>query len=641
MSFYYEQPSVPSEPDTSMESDEGNEVDDSSASVNRSKRRRKIKGESAKGRSGQRLDAFQSDEVFTPDTKTPKDIDDIDVDGIETQKDSDVAISLLGVVLATAFAKIFEADIKPEEIRDFDDFKKVYSDIKRSPKYAKLRADFSDSEINALNKVNEIIRKPSTKLHGDLDKNWKRLVDNGKKNHAAALGTIKGTATKSLDWIKENPGKSILFAVGAFALVYAITSGDKKKSVTNRVFSKKTALVLGVVTVGALLGSGKIKEWLTSNVTGKAKQMALKAYDDAKESSMKWLDEKLQFSKYKDKLNKLPAFKNSKLGKLLNDTEFEDVADDMDINTQNSDSWKDYKGEGGVALLLYKWTSKKNKLDEVSKKLLRRLMGEDNRKKVDEEEREMALEPVAASIAGGATEKQQNYESNADDTIRVKYGVEYVRLEDKMGGYKATLNAKFLAPLRIWARENKAILGAGALAIGTAIGPKKILSFAADVTKGSARKLKNTFVFLAKGVQGAGKGVQKFPLSSLFIVSALLYSNPIDYFGEGVDKVKSSVKNMWVPKDPPNFKKHIKNLLAKSRETLDEAEVENLTDEQIEIAYEIINNPDEKLREFGLFAENAAEVVVDQVVDVVASSPQEIVRERNLEAIIRYLLSRK
>jgi hypothetical protein len=563
------------------------------AAEKHAKKKTEIKEESVKVRTETKLEVLAEQEILKPDTQTQETIDAIDVEKISEEREANEALELIGGVAVTILSKFFDNGVEINAVDTIEEFKVVMDQVMKEARFAKLREKISSiPEQAALRKLKETLLNPESLLYKKLSKDWPTFISKSKEVYK---DSSEGPASKAWAWAKENPGKIALAIVGAYALYNLFfkkksekeKEEEKDKNWTERLFNKDSILALGVLTIGTLVGSKQLREWLSENVIGEAKAAVLETADKVKEASINWLDEKIHFS---EMLGRLKSF-SPKLPEWLKSAKLKKIAEDMGITQENTESWKKYATPGGALMLLSDW-GRKMKIDKGTKDILEKFIDREKKKETSEE--------------------QIQY-------ISEDYG-EMAPAKEALKNYSYTVHKDILDPIVTWAKEHPATLTIA----GAYLAQYEVVRSAAT---GGLKFSAESMWQLAKL---PFKTVKNFPLSTLFVVSAVLLMKD--------DKsITDAAGNIMVPKDPENLKKYIKQRMIDTAELTEE--LPGISDEDIDTAVELIRYPD-KLSEYFGDVEDMLLLGTESISELVALTPEESLEKANrdgLSSFLRYL----
>jgi hypothetical protein len=180
-------------------------------------------------------------------------------------------------VCHTLFTKLFDNGFKKEVLSVLESFRSIE---------VPANIELNGPEKIAIRKLKEIASQTVSPLFIDLKSKWSALVDyshdvyeNADKTKNALLGQKKGKESKEKEtdlfgFIKKHPLASaaviaagVGLGIGIYKFIFAdegtsSQSGDKKSSWLDKIKSKPTAILLGLLTVGVLMGPKRIGEWL-------------------------------------------------------------------------------------------------------------------------------------------------------------------------------------------------------------------------------------------------------------------------------------------------------------------------------------------------------------------------------------------
>lgn len=328
-------------------------------------------------RTGSKLEMMERMNLYSPDTSTAANVDSIDT---STESDEEVqsSLELLGTISISILAKMFEGGIEKESVDSLPEFKQVLSKIENESQFKKLREKISNvSEKATFNKLQEILKKPASKIYKELDKHWNEYIGKSKK----VIGDAeKGHLAEAWKYVRKNPGKVVFAVAGAFALhgLYkAFVSDESKESGDKpwhkKIFNKSSGMALGLMALGAILDSDKIMAFANEYLTGETKETVIRGAENAKQAAVDALNRNIGFDEKKNKLATL-------LGKdsdVLEGASLATILDDLEIQPEKTAHTEPFKGSGGAAKLIKKWLKKKGKLTPTIEKILDKFIGED------------------------------------------------------------------------------------------------------------------------------------------------------------------------------------------------------------------------------------------------------------------------
>lgn len=574
---------LPKEPEENKEEKEAKEE--------RAKKKTEVKEESVKGRTEVKLDVLAEQDVLSPDTHTQETIDAVAVEKISEEREANEALELIGGVAVTILSKFFDNGVEISAVDTIEEFKIVLNQVKKEARFAELRKKINSiPEQAALRKLEETLANPESLLFKKLSKDWPTFISKSKE----IFHDVKeGPASKAWEWAKDNPGKVALAIVGAYALYNLFfkkksekeKAEDKDKNWTDRLFNKDSMLALGVLTIGALIGSKHIRDWLSENVVGKAKDAVMETADKVKEASVKWLDEKIHFTKM---MERLKAFAPKLLPDWLKDAKLAKIAEDMGISQEDIDSWKKYATPSGALLLLTDW-GRKRKMDNATKGLLERFTEHEKIKETSGET------PIAA------------------DVIHHKDYGEMLPINKALPEYINDIEAAMI-PIVNWAEENKYLLAAAGIFLAQYEIFRKTAATGFTMTKDLMISL----------TQLPFKTVRNFPLTTLFAVTAILLA-------EDNKPVQDALGRIYVPKDPENLKKYIKQRIKDAGAWADN--IPAISNANIDIAVEIMTEKGKLAEYIGDKPAEYLESAAMGLAEIASLSPEEIRHAANIQGI--------
>lgn len=435
---------------------------------------------------------------------------------------------------------------------------------------------------------------------------------------------------KYLKYLKKNPVETVALTVAGAAGIYLTYQGIKslikaafadekaEKGKSTSWFKKEILIPLAIMVAGAIIGKDTVKKILMEvgldylDVTGKidkAKEFLEEEKDKLREAGTKLKDtiiekgveaaisklgQTIKFDEMKAKLiAHLPV-----APQWLKDLQLSEIAADLGIDPEKTDTWKEYASPGGAALLFYHWVTRKRKKDKILAKALK-AFAESQRIKVGEDKEE---------------EKKPEKESEqpASPQHRVESGIEMVPLKEAWKNYTIELRKAF-ADVTKFVKENPGTVTVGAIYLQSFESVR-----AAEL--GVAKTGFDGFVELAKI---PFKTIKNYPISTLFAVSAIIAA-------ESTFSITDRAGNIMVPKDPENLKKYVVAKMTHAKEKGEEwiKKIPAFSETDIDQVIETILNPT-TLKEYIGKAEEVLANLIEAGLDKITLSREKLVQEAN------------